>query len=149
MAIDPHSLRIGNLVMSAGQVSEVQVINGIEKAFDQVYLEREEDFEWTEFSRIEPIDLTHEWLQRIGAIFPHHDFRCQISNLCFYWNPNGGLFLNDSGWNETISDEPIRYLHTLQNLIHALTGKHRKPKVVVDPNKVIVLPVKMIRRWGK
>lgn len=68
------------------------------------------------------IPITPDWLNKFGAIFPYQDFRCQMGELCFYWNPNGALFLNDSGYNESITDYPINQVHQLQNLYFALTG---------------------------
>lgn len=112
--IDPKELRLGNFVCYRSDIS------GQEKEIEVEWTFFAEDF-WTKNSR--PIPLSPEWLEKFGAIFPHHDFRCQIGELCFYWNPNGALFLNESGWNESISNYPIDAVHKIQNLYHSVTGK--------------------------
>lgn len=74
-----------------------------------------------------PIPLTPEWLEKFGAIYPHKDRRCQIGELCFFWS-NKALFLNESGWNESITDYPIDQVHKLQNVYYSLTGQELELK---------------------
>ena len=71
---------------------------------------------------LRPIPITPEWLRVKGAFYPYNDERLQIGNVCFYDGKGAGLFVQDSGYNETIS-EGIMYRHQLQNLFFDLTGK--------------------------
>ena len=64
MRID--ELMIGNLVSVGGYPLTVLTINGESDAFDQVYLESEDDYEWYRLSSIEPIPITEEWLLKLG-----------------------------------------------------------------------------------
>ena len=59
-----NDIRIGNWVEYAGK-GKVLVINS-EADYDNVYLECDESFEWTEFSRLKGIPITKEILDNSG-----------------------------------------------------------------------------------
>lgn len=120
-------LKVGNLFYDTdGLVVEVADIIGLDlpriafwSKIKSIGFERYLNHE--SFPKVIPID--NYWLEKAGAIYPYKDFRCQIGNLCFYYNISGALFLNDSGYNEAISDVPIKYIHQLQNIYSSITGE--------------------------
>lgn len=126
-------LRIGNIVLSAGQISEVKMINGIEEAFDQVYLEREHDFEWTEFDRIEGIELTPIWIERLGfsKTDDHEMGYFTDSKFDFYYDYHFKILTIVCGNADVVevSLDHIKTIHQIQNLVHILTGTELEIKL--------------------
>jgi len=115
--IDPTHLRIGNLVhLMDDEIGHNDTVIEIQR--DYAICEEYGSIYW---AFVNPVSITPEWLERMGAIFPYSDTRCQIGSLCFYY-ASGKMYLTDSGFNEKISDQ-IEYIHTLQNVVHALTSQ--------------------------
>ena len=67
MALSEKDLRIGNLVKWY-DVSKILELHSEKNKFDNVYIECEESFEWTEYNKLEPIPLTEEWLLKFGFL---------------------------------------------------------------------------------
>lgn len=117
--IDTKSLRIGNRYnhVKAGEIA-------IEPEWIGYFCKYPE--------LLDGIPLSPSLLERAGAIFPYGDKRCQIGSLCFYWNNarinDYALYLQDSGFNESVSDVPIKFLHHLQNVVLDLTGQELELK---------------------
>lgn len=74
------------------------------------------------YYEVEPIHLTEEWLVKFGFEKTGH----------YHWNGpvyfelagyKDGTFVNAINCNEYHNGEPIKYVHQLQNLYFALTGK--------------------------
>ena len=121
-----NELRIGNLVKWY-DVSKVLELHSEKNKFDNVYIECEESFEWTEYNKLEPIPLTEEWLLKFGFENVHTDWFykdiVKTNSYQFYFNiclSNGKITL-DSGFDEN-SIIKLKYVHQLQNLYFALTG---------------------------
>jgi len=86
-----EELRIGNQIKQ-GIVVTIGYNQGIWGCtVTQSLFSSGHDWKFIKDADLSPIELSPEWLDRMGAIFPHKDFRCQIGMLCFYWNPNASL----------------------------------------------------------
>lgn len=72
-----NELRIGNLVKWY-DVSKVLELHSEKNKFDNVYIECEESFEWTEYNKLEPIPLTEDWLLIFG-------FKKRKNRHLFHW----------------------------------------------------------------
>jgi len=123
-----NELRIGNYVYD-DYLKKNKQINGI---FDnEIWLSEigEDEFDQRSIiDSINPIPLTEEWLLKLG--FENNAF----DNFCYlHFNPRMGIrFLNfNSAQCEIIQDDKyiafkwkhIEFVHQLQNLYFALTGK--------------------------
>jgi hypothetical protein len=85
----------------------------------------------TETKVFEPIQLTEEWLLKFGFIRHHYDYANdviyikniadnEIDNAEFEW----GVYPNELGSGIQIKNrKSLKYVHQLQNLYFALTGK--------------------------
>jgi hypothetical protein len=118
--IKANELRIGNLTMQ-GVVSE------IDKGSFRVINENNESLKSTWFE-IEPIPLTEEWLLKLGFE--------KTMTWTYTIDLLGSLklvyYLGEKGWSlgfKNYSDfSNLKYLHELQNLYFALTGKELEMK---------------------
>lgn len=82
---------------------------------------------WTDLEYIEPIPLTEDWLMKFGFESngdEHEEEFYHKKHDCF-----GVKFTNfvEDGiahiWDASFTGAPIKYVHQLQNLVHALTGE--------------------------
>jgi len=121
--IKATELRIGNyfqnifnlpiVTLAVTEVREDAIIGkGIDKKFNGSFSEE----------MINPVPLTEEWLVRFGL--PNDDFPMVFQNGKWYAT-NGGI--------ELLSDVPIEFVHTLQNLYFALKGKELIPQHTANP----------------
>lgn len=126
--IKPSDLRIGNWIRERGRQYEFTVSSG---TFS--YMEIHKDF-------FEPIPLTEQWLERLGfenekiggLIFT--DYKMMDSSLEVL------MVLGNTGkWQIAFEKHNlqvyIKYVHELQNLYSALTGKELKTSATVAPKK--------------
>ena len=115
-----NELRIGNLVKWY-DVSKVLELHSEKNKFDNVYIECEESFEWTEYNKLEPIPLTEEWLLKFGFLIIEINgkFEATLPNFRYniYWNKYTDGFLFCDG--ETVLIK-FNYVHELQNLVFVL-----------------------------
>lgn len=105
--IQVNDLRIGNLVRWSGHVVSVNTGSEIDLMAPKAY----------------PVDITPEWLERCGRkcdIDVGWEYQIQVGALNWYfrWNTEwysevGGIYI----------DSRVQYVHQLQNLFFALTGK--------------------------
>ena len=120
MALSEKDLRIGNLVKWY-DVSKVLELHSEKNKFDNVYIECEESFEWTEYNKLEPIPLTEEWLLKFGffIIEINGKFEATLPNFRYniYWNKYTDGFLFCDGETVLIN---FNYVHELQNLVFVL-----------------------------
>jgi hypothetical protein len=143
--MDARELRIGNYIASGEKYSDTSMIGKVlsigseEQNFEQIFCECEESFEWFFKDSYCGIELTPEWLERLG--FKYNDgIRDSYSNeaLELYGSPM------ESGWAvEAIFDQHldlrlhrkivINHLHQLQNLYFALTGEEL---TLSEPKKI-------------
>lgn len=69
-----------------------------------------------------PIELTSSWLERMGFEKDSEGLYLNIKPFPFLYSDKT-LYIHDGrDWNSEI-DDVIKYVHSLQNLIFALTGK--------------------------
>lgn len=114
MAITANELRIGNYLKNDGVVVKIDA----RSIFDI----------WggnliTRIKKYEPIHITEDWLLKFGFVlrgfyyhFPNHEiFKLEQYKL------NNAYFLRHG--NESLDSVRINYVHQLQNLYFALTGK--------------------------
>lgn len=115
-----NELRIGNLVKWY-DVSKVLELHSEKNKFDNVYIECEESFEWTECNKLEPIPLTEEWLLKFGFLIIEINgkFEATLPNFRYniYWNKYTDGFLFCDGETVLIN---FNYVHELQNLVFVL-----------------------------
>ena len=115
-----NELRIGNLVKWY-DVSKVLELHSEKNKFDNVYIECEESFEWTEYNKLEPIPLTEEWLLKFGFLIIEINgkFEATLPNFRYniYWNKYTDGFLFCDGETVLIN---FNYVHELQNLVFVL-----------------------------
>ena len=120
MALSEKDLRIGNLVKWY-DVSKVLELHSEKNKFDNVYIECEESFEWTEYNKLEPIPLTEEWLLKFGFLIIEINgkFEATLPNFRYniYWNKYTDGFLFCDGETVLIN---FNYAHELQNLVFVL-----------------------------
>lgn len=107
MELKANELRIGNLL---------NTINGIKKVSNITI----DGYCWFTDNQCEAIPLTEEWLIKFGKKADSNDsFGGFIIPL-----PNGnGLRIKDNKWNAQHSETKVDFVHQLQNLYFALTGK--------------------------
>ena len=109
-----NELRIGNLIRwkSTGNIERVLTID--------VSKGRAEYINNVNISDCEPIPLTEEWLLKFG--FKDHEYYWKKKKVKAVWAQR----VISTGVRSGISIEKydhIRYIHQLQNLYFALTGK--------------------------
>jgi hypothetical protein len=121
MMIKVNELRIGNLVNYEDEALPVLKIDGdVKKVFIDLLIglnmEMSED-------DLRPIPLTGDWLERLGQ-------KCENGNGWTYQIPVGALkwyFRWNTEWYSEVGgiyiDSRVQYVHQLQNLYFALTGK--------------------------
>jgi hypothetical protein len=80
-------------------------------------------------SGIEPIELTEEWLKRLGFKRKNNAWELAVGGTDFsLWNPPGDLEIR---LNDTILCPKTEYVHQLQNLYFALTNSELTLKETV------------------
>ncbi len=128
--IDVKELRIGNIVecySSLHKKNKPFEVNQI--LVDNIELiDTDESFEIL-YDRLDGIPLTEELLLKCGFTKEYYGFSCDIVELsygCFLHNDgidNDKLFLSTHNAEYSISRVFVGYLHQLQNICYALTGK--------------------------
>ena len=109
MAIIANELRIGNYLYNDKVVVKIDA----QSIFNI----------WDKSDKYSPIPITEEWLFKFGFVlrgfyyhFPNHEiFKLEQYKL------NNAYFLRHG--NESLDGVRINYIHKLQNLYFALTGK--------------------------
>ena len=107
-------LRINNLVMKLS----------LDREDEQIYGINPHDFSEWDYWIYEPIPITPEWLERAGfecSGFTWDRGIMSVSELEIGWEVQFQDVMD--GWHELNQDPPCQYIHQLQNLYFALTGK--------------------------
>jgi len=107
-----NDLRIGNLVNASLKSGKGRIINHTITGFNIANMADG----FTSFN-FEPIPLTEDWLIKFGFEKVFGQLRIQITNSNSATWSNGILDLGD------YLEIKCKYVHTLQNLFHSLTGK--------------------------
>lgn len=117
MIIKAQELRIGNWVLSPNDV-EFKITS---LDFDEFHSHPHEYYVNNfELNRINPIPITEEWLLRFG--FSNENLLDEYYLEPYYFNiidmtlDIGGIYVD------------LKYIHQIQNLIHAFTGKELELK---------------------
>ena len=140
MSIKAQELRIGNFVkgiyIGEDSIDEIEILCKVDGVCDNGM------FDWpivlqpllnayydiTEYERVEGIPITEEWLLRFGWGRSDEHELCDNSNyIIFIWDHHFKKMYIDTDSDLTYLPH-IKYIHQLQNLIHALTGKELELK---------------------
>jgi hypothetical protein len=123
-----NTLRLGNLLLIDGEIQPVHSlygwvddnesgVNGLTSPYDSMD---------TEYPKIEPLQLTEEWLLKMGFI------RDENGRLSFITAEHNDIFIEyedeDMGWNIYLEDSfwihrRFDYVHEIQNFVFALVGE--------------------------
>jgi hypothetical protein len=135
--VDIKELRIGNIVecySSLHKKNKPFEVNQI--LVDNIELiDTDESFEIL-YDRLDGIPLTEELLLKCGFTKEYYGFSCDIVELsygCFLHNDgidNDKLFLSTHNAEYSISRVFVGYLHQLQNICYALTGKELNVELI-------------------
>jgi len=124
--INANGLRIGNLVTEQYQYfqqSEQERIITVESIIEKgINVDLHGESEYIGFDKLKPILLTEDWLARLRFV--------EEKRGCFTLGPIS-IVINEktnSSWiySQYTPTIPIQYVHQLQNLYFALTGKELK-----------------------
>ncbi len=128
--MEAKELRIGNIVSYNNKAIKVNNILdfAINMTFHSISGDRDEEILIEE---IEPIPLTEEILLKIGFEKSFNVGCSEKDHNVYYWSGKISLTIDlelSSGnynYDSTPVDgaEPLKYVHQLQNLYHALTGE--------------------------
>ena len=119
--MEANQLRIGNLIKE-GKVEQ------IDNSIDEVYYSGDGYYQSTYCCNLNPIPLTEEWLLKFGFANVHTDWfykdigKTNSYQFCFNICLSNGKITLDSGFDEN-SIIKLKYVHQLQNLYFALTGR--------------------------
>lgn len=116
-------LRIGNLIEWSGHLNVVEAIfTHADNAPTVMCNPLEAERELSEFS---PIPLTEDWLIRLGFEKVNH-----IHGYTFWHHKEYRLSIYDTKteWMSAYVKHHCKYIHQVQNLIFALTGKELEVK---------------------
>ena len=108
-------LRIGNLVNYGGVTSEV---SRVDKLFFYVEASETPTFSKDEGRGAKPIQLTEEWLLKLGFVKHGKYGYFYIDFFCVDLDMNGQFFMCDIDIHIV-----LKHVHQLQNLYFALTGE--------------------------
>ena len=120
--MNPKELRIGNYVNSENGIGKIECIEKTRVCVDN------DKLTYTPISVIKPILLTEDWLVKF-------DFTLVEEYRCFDISLGDNLYLSilnciefqiGAGLEWISIKDKIKYVHQLQNLYFALTGKELK-----------------------
>lgn len=122
--MDAKDLRIGNYVEFLGEHKELLYLtkhNG--KNETVIYYVGFKNHIPVMFSHLRPIPLTEEWLVKFGVGYIEQYYALNDLKL---WQINKGKYMvgiHIDDYFHQLTGYDIEYVHQLQNLYHALTGK--------------------------
>jgi hypothetical protein len=123
--MESNELRLGNLITFLGETVEVECISNLPKRKDMYWIKPKGSLIAKEI-HFRPIPLTEEWLLNLGF-----DKGSDIMGDCYYideLNVDFALHHYNRGLDFVYNfyDLNVKYVHQLQNLYFALTGKELK-----------------------
>jgi hypothetical protein len=129
--IDPRELRIGNYVTLHGNAVASPIDFEVEGTSDDGI---EVAGHIARLTNIHPIPISPEWLERLGFEMDD-DMECGIiwylklnDDISIYWNGCIEIEIKTQFVTTRYDIDHIKYIHHLQNLYHALTGKELELK---------------------
>lgn len=142
--LNEKDLRIGNLILFNDDNNTACTIESIKRDFDDEPYSVEIKFKDGMFSDvniedIKPIALTSEWLLNLGFTFSeafkdhfykHIEGQKLFSVFPFSTKP----FCRITEGDFAVYNMPCRFIHQLQNLYFALTGKELTVKEIANAN---------------
>lgn len=126
--IDPKELRIGNLVQRPKKLRNEVLDGGLIYYGINVIMLRDCEHYGKDWA-FEPIPLNEKWFFRFGFTKHHADFGDKI--IMFKKSKSGWIWMlypKELGSAEENRSQPLKYVHQLQNLYYAITGKELKIK---------------------
>jgi hypothetical protein len=117
--IDTKELRIGNLLAPLGFDVSTCIVTGVSN--DGIFVDGVPGMRLLDYSEVEPITITPEWLERLG--FEKIEHRIEGTIYKKNWLRFTGYGAVTDWRGGAISSEHVIYIHQLQNLYHALTGE--------------------------
>ena len=116
-------LRIGNFFkfISTGNIKKVMLIDMFDK--------RECNINNVSISDVEPIPLTEEWRNKLGLGIDD-SFLLGIDEKFYYLKltPENNVLVYSQDYEEFTFIGEKKYVHEIQNLVHALTGEELQVK---------------------
>ena len=127
--IKANELRLENIILYKGDALPVYMVDRAGLSFSRINDVRVNKISGATLETgsidFEPIPLTPEWLERLGFVNERRDTYC--IGAFEIWIQGKQLF-----YYESLPNSPeIKYVHQLQNLFFALTGKEltvKEPK---------------------
>lgn len=113
MKLNHKEFRIGNLVEYDGRVFEIDSVSEVLPTLNTI----EFGIGVVDWNNLKPIPLTEDWLVRFG--FEVYEFDHKENQYRF---KERLIVIRDGCFIDYGSSVSIKYVHTLQNLIFALTG---------------------------
>ncbi len=120
MSIKARELRIDNLVEHEGEFYKIHSIAKVFPTLDTIRF----GIGVIDWNNINPIPLTEEWLLKMGFDLQyksemHSTYEIMNGKFTYYfWYNDKRHYLSFLGINVVCN-----YVHTLQNIIHSLTGE--------------------------
>lgn len=111
-------LRLGNYVSYAETGTQFRVV---EIALGGLEVHSDEEMTWIEIEEFEGIPLTEEWLLKFG--FKKSRLGYDLDEFSLYHNHSGALPIYGPYWKEWEAGYNIQYVHQLQNIYFAMTGR--------------------------
>jgi hypothetical protein len=128
MAVRSNELRIGNWYNDK-RIDRDFVVHGI----NERYIEHgDSDYSATSIVNARPIDLTEDWLKRMGFTIGDNItcndsfYEIAVGGSMLSINPNNGVVWITRNSSSINNPACIDYVHSLQNLYFALTGTELK-----------------------
>jgi len=118
--ISSKELRIGNYIY--GITDRVEIVDAISEDELKTHTPKLEDYHWDELKYYNPIPLTEEWLLKLGMVNNSNEWEKRHEEINFIIERFNNKYYYTGGEGVILS-KPMNYLHELQNLCYAITGK--------------------------
>lgn len=139
-------LRIGNIIISGnngrfdsdGSIGKVLEIGNADREFEQVYCECDESFEWFFKNNYFGVPITEEWLLKLGFYKPASSWGNYVrkgfeSPAGYNWHitpyKDTCFRVEWHKGNDYLLIREVKYIHELQNLFFALTGRELEARI--------------------
>lgn len=123
--IDKKELRIGNLLKCGDNIVEVEDIG--DDGINLQWFHEMSGFDY-DYNQLSPIELTPEWLEKMGFEKDDNDFLIKIDDRsCIHLNLQKKRCLIES-YDGVITLMYSPYIHSVQNLYFSLIGKELELK---------------------